>query len=247
MVAKVTAPMKLEIKLLKDQVSTLKKEVADLEKFQKFIRGRHDDLTDDYNKVLFNNIKCNQGIEHLNRRMTHLQKKYIDKEFKLDALEQYDSRQNLKFVQVPYHEGENVTQIVLDLVSKLEVKLDNEDISIAYRLPQKKHSSTNKDGSQKSAHPAIIARFVSRDKRNKLYENRFIAKDIDDFPVDGMTELYINENLTQRRKRLFWRSKQQAKELSYKYIWTNNGQIYVRKDKNHERILITTETDLDKL
>ena len=51
-----------------------------------------------------------------------------------------------------------------------------------------------------------------------------------------MTELYINENLTQRRKRLFWRSKQQAKELSYKYIWTNNGQIYVQKDKNHERI-----------
>ena len=80
------------------------------------------------------------------------------------------------FAQVPYHEGENVTQIVLDLASKLEVKHDNEDISIAHRLLQKKHSSTNKDGSQKSAYLAIIARFVSRDKKNKLYENRFIAK-----------------------------------------------------------------------
>ena len=155
--------------------------------------------------------------------MTDLQKKNNDKEFKLDELEQYDRRQNLEFAQVPYHEGENVTQIVLDLDSKLEVKLDNEDISIAHRLPQKKRSATNNGGSQKSAHPAIIARFVSRDKRNKLYENRFKAKDIDDFPFDGMTELYMNENLTQRRKRLFWRSKQQAKELSY--IWTNNGQI----------------------
>ena len=102
--------------------------------------------------------------------------------------------------------------------------------------------ATNNDDIQQAAHPAIVARFVSRDKRNKLHENRFKAKDIDGFPIDDMTELYVNNNLTQRRKRLFWRSKQQAKELSYKYIWTNNGQIYVRKDKNHERILIKTES-----
>ena len=137
MVTKVTAPMKLEIKLLKNQVSTLKNEVAELEKSQKFICRKHDNLKDNYNKALSNNIKCNQGIEHLNRRMTDLQKKNNDKDFKPDELEQYDRRQNLEFAQVPYHEGENVTQIVLDLASKLEIKLDNEDISIAHRLPQK--------------------------------------------------------------------------------------------------------------
>ena len=69
--------------------------------------------------------------------MTDLQKKSNDKKFKLDELEQYGRRQNLEFAQVPYHEGENVTQIVLELASKLEVKLDNEDISIAHRLLQK--------------------------------------------------------------------------------------------------------------
>ena len=126
---------------------------------------------------------------------------------------------------MPYQEGENVTQIVLDLASKLEVKLDNEDSSITHRLPLKKRSATNNDGSQKSANPTIIARFVSRDKRNKLYENRFKAKDIDDFPVDGMIEQYINENLPQRRKRLFWRSKQPPKELCYTSIY---GQTMVK-------------------
>ena len=72
MVTKVTAPMKLEIKLLKDQFSTLKNEIAELEKSQKFISGKHDDLTDDYNQALSNNIKCHQGIKHLNRRTTDL-------------------------------------------------------------------------------------------------------------------------------------------------------------------------------
>ena len=47
MVTKATAPIKREIKLLKDQVTTLKNEVAELEKSQRFISGKHDDLTDD--------------------------------------------------------------------------------------------------------------------------------------------------------------------------------------------------------
>ena len=94
-------------------------------------------MTDNNDKALSNNIKCNQGLEHLNRRMTDFQKKNNDEEFKLDELEQYDRRQNLKFAQVPYQEEENVTQIVLDLASKLAVKLDNENISIAHRLPKK--------------------------------------------------------------------------------------------------------------
>ena len=72
MVTKAAAPMKLEIKLLKDQVSSSKNEIVELEKSQKFTSGKQDDLTDDYNKALSNNVKCNQGLEHLNRRMTGL-------------------------------------------------------------------------------------------------------------------------------------------------------------------------------
>ena len=74
MVTKVTAPMKLEMKLLEDQVFTLKNEITELEKSQKFICGEPDDLTEDYNKTLSNNMKYNQGLEHLNRRVTDLQK-----------------------------------------------------------------------------------------------------------------------------------------------------------------------------
>ena len=62
-----------------------------------------------------------------------------------------------------------------------------------------------------------------------------------------MENLYINENLTQRRKRLFWLTKQKAKELGYSFIWTNNGQIYVRETEESEKMHIKFENDLDKL
>ena len=47
---------------------------------------------------------------------------------------------------------------------------------------------------------------------------------------------FINENLTQRRKRLFWNTKQKAKELEYNFFWTHNGQNYIRKDEAFPRL-----------
>ena len=79
---------------------------------------------------------------------------------------------------------------------------------------------------------------ASRLKCNEIYANRFKAKDIEGFPVDAMEKVFINENLTQRRKKFFWNTKQKAKELGYKFFWTHNGQIYTRKDEESEKIYI---------
>ena len=73
------------------------------------------------------------------------------------------------------------------------------------------------------------------------------AKDISDFPVQGMNKLCVNENLIQRRKRLFWLATQKAKELDYKFIWTLNGQIFIREDEKADSLPIRTVCDLDNL
>jgi len=46
---------------------------------------------------------------------------------------------------------------------------------------------------------------------------------------------------------LFWLTKQTAKEKSYKYYWTVNGQIFVRKDDNLDKIAINCEANLSEL
>ena len=62
-----------------------------------------------------------------------------------------------------------------------------------------------------------------------------------------MKKLFINENLTQERKRLLWLTKQTAKNLNYTYIWTMNGKIYVRKNEDSSSFIIHNENDLSKL
>ena len=117
---------------------------------------------------------------------------------KTDELEQYDRKQNLEFQGVPQTEKENVTQNILDLSEKLEVSLKKDDISIAHRLPQRQRPGRTRSSSIKK-HP-IIVRFVSRLIRNQVYANRYKAKYIKDFPVEGMDKLNVNENLTKAKK-----------------------------------------------
>ena len=95
--------------------------------------------------------------------------------------------------------------------------------------------------------PPIIARFVNRDVRNELYYNCQLAHNLDlkGFSVEGTQRTFINENLTQARKKLFWMVKHKAKLADYKYFWTMNGNIYTRKHNDSNALIIKGEKDLD--
>ena len=131
----------------------------------------------------------------------------------------------------------------------LGVDINQNNISTAHRLPQKSNSNRRGESEEPSPPPGIIARFINRYLRNFIYRKRAAAKNIGnkDFPVAGMQSLYINENLTQSRKRLLWQTKQAARTRHYSYIWTHNRKIFVRKDENSDSVLITNESDLRNL
>ena len=60
-------------------------------------------------------------------------------------------------------------------------------------------------------------------------------------------KVYINESLTSRLKNLFCLTKMKTSELDYKYVWTRNGKIYLRKDGNADVKMVNFATDLDNL
>ena len=187
-----------------------------------------------------------QDLQQLSKTTKTLQKSKSENQLNIDEIEQYDRWQNLELQGVPFTKNKDVIQITLDLINKLEVDIDEEDISIVHRLPVKQRFGRTRFD-KPANYPTIIMRLISRQKRNEIYAKRFNAKSIEEFPVEGMAHLFVNENLTQRRKRLFWLSKQKAKELGYSYFWTHNRQIFVRKNEESEKIFIRTESDLDKL
>lgn len=59
--------------------------------------------------------------------------------------------------------------------------------------------------------------------------------------------IYINEFLNSDTYKLLLKTKTRIKELNYKFVWTCYGIIYVRKDENSEKIIVNTDSYLDRL
>ena len=161
---------------------------------------------------------------------------------KVDAIEPYGRRQNLEIVGIPYVEGENTNEIVTEVAKLIEVDVKPEDISTSHRLPVR----SSPDNSTRKP-PAIIVRLVGRDIRNKIFANRKLTRnlDLEKISVKGTEQLFINENLTQQRKKLLWLAKQKMKATDFKFIWTSNGSTFVRKSVTSDPINIKLADDLE--
>ena len=167
-------------------------------------------------------------------------------EGKLDDIEQSERRQNLEIVGIPSKPGENANKIVQEVAKLMMINLSEDHISTSHRLPapqQPKNDDTGSGSRKILASPPIIARFLSRDVRHSLYANRKLLRDahLKEFFVDGITQIFVNENLIRFRKNLLWRTKQKAKDNGFKYIWTRNGNICVRLSENCDTIMIKNE------
>ena len=121
-----------------------------------------------------------------------LKDQLIEEEKMGDDLDQYNRKENLEFHGIPLNSVENTNHIIKAMAKKLNIDLKENDISTSHRLP--KSLSNNP--------PIIIARFTNRDI-NLIFQKRKNLIGVRDYGIDGMTNLFINENLTPKRKKLF--------------------------------------------
>ena len=79
-----------------------------------------------------------------------------------------------------------------------------------------------------------------------MFANRKFIRNLNlkQFSVPGTEKIFINENLTQTRRKLFWQTKQKAKKEEWKYYWTVNGNIFVKKHDNANAVSIKNVQDL---
>ena len=239
LVAQAIAVWKKEYQL---EIETLRAEVIEIKESQAFIYNHYDSLKAEYDKLIEVNTLQKEEISNLKSQAAALKTQEIKDSIKVDELEQYGRRQNLEIVGVPEKEDENTNAIVLEVAKMLDVDIMSSHISTSHRLPKKKASSRNNSGFS-----PIIVRFTSRDIRNQIYANRKKARfvDLKNFSVSDTKNIFVNENLTPTRKQLFWKTKQEVKNNSWKYIWTHNGNVFVKKDDNASITAIKNELDLN--
>jgi len=116
-----------------------------------------------------------------------------------------------------------------------------EEISTAHQIPSYKAE----------APPKIIVKFTRRDTRNRFYGSRRKlankkVKDLPDLNLTSTENVFISESLTHYKKKLFGEVNKQRKKLKWKYIWTQNGRIFIKANENTTTRSFDTVEDLSK-
>ena len=127
------------------------------------------------------------------------------------------------------------------MIEKLNInEINRSHIDITHRLSSNSNSP-------------IIVKFTTRTSRNLFYEARKGLKNltIANFgfnPLKGSkNKIFINESLTPDKKSLFKKVRERCAEFEYKFTWTRNGTIYVKKNEKSPPLKMIVESDLQQI
>lgn len=152
----------------------------------------------------------------------------------------YSKGDSIEISNIPISENENVEDIVIKVNKAYGVEITNQEISHCYRVPlAKNYKGTNP--------PKIYVKYVRRITRNSMLKEKSTVVKLKDIGMASDKKVFISEALTHEQKQLYFKALDKKKELSYKYLWTKNGKIYMRYMDNSKTKLIASLSDLEQL
>ncbi|KAL0884206.1 hypothetical protein ABMA27_016208 [Loxostege sticticalis] len=168
-------------------------------------------------------------------------------EEKLENMERLMCSSKIEIRNVPRKPGENkddLCAIVMEAGTTLNVKIQRTDLKDVYRAGKKDVPS------------AIVVDFLSVTTKeniingakqfNKTYkQNRLNTGHL---KLGGpIKPVYVSEKLTHKTQRIYFLSRNFAKDNNYKYCWTSYGKVFLRKADGSPQILVKQESDLIEL
>ncbi|CAF0818155.1 unnamed protein product [Didymodactylos carnosus] len=164
-------------------------------------------FTDAIGGIIENQLKQYVNhIEQLEAELKQTNARAVKFQSKLDVLDQYSKRRDLIIHGILLTQGENTSQVVLDLAKSVGVNLDIKDLYATHRL--RSHS--------KQQHSPIIVAFVRYSDRQQLYSKRR------DLGKGTNKHVFINEHLSSLNHQLFTYAR---RHLDKKKVFTRNGSV----------------------
>lgn len=190
--------------------------------------------------------KANDTLHNELKQTRHKLKEQIEETNRLDEiyddLEQYSRKNSLEIVGVPESAYESTEEVAIRIGEAVNITIKPEDIEISHKLRRKNSKP-------------VIVKFLSHKVKTRLYKARTKLKGLkvsDIFPSYANASLqeqriYINENLTDYRRELFWKANQKKKDNMIISAWTIDGKLFVKTSPDGAPIRIYGEEDLQDL
>lgn len=189
---------------------------------------------------------------------------------RMDAIEQNSTTisSTIQINGVPNGPEENLRKIILDIAALISTEIKSVDVAHVNRnKPHVQRSTSTRSATvtdptdlaassthhQLSMFPILVT-FTNEQIKNQFLgffrKKRFLF--IDDIGFVSPTEeeknrIFIFEHLIPSLKKLYTKTKSFQKANKFKYLWTKNGNIFLRKGDDTKIIRVFEHTDLSKL
>ena len=237
--------MRFEFNDARDSIAAAHADIKSLKHFEKDLSHVNHEISKQINEheIVLAATKqsfedCKIRVDQYHDNMREMSNQIVETQAYIDFINQYGRREILEFhgllpkllgtgKRMKELSEENTTALIIDfLYETLNISCTKYDISTSHRLHYKSPQNMN------TKVPPIYVKFVNRDlkdhilhlKKNNIHRLR---------NPDG-SKVFICENLTPYRRKLL----QEAKERlpSFRFIWSKDGKILLRKYKKSKII-----------
>lgn len=209
--------------------------IQELQKSVDFMSSKFDSILQEnieLKKLVKENLSAVKKVNELEAQIELLNNK-------INIIEQRSRLDNIEIHGIPSTPNENLQNVVIKIGELNNVNVDENDLIDVHRLPTGK----NQD------HPGIIVQFRNKKIRNQYYVARKTSQVYgDDIDIRlPHLRIFVNENLTSLNRKLYNLARKLKTDKGYKYVWTREGSVFVRKDEKGPALRIQKEEDLNKI
>ena len=196
--------------------------------------------------------KVEKHLERLSTDLMTIRSNIYRIDEEIEAIMKYSYQYNVKILGIPQHDKrESATEsaeICLNMFNKTGVKsVSISDIDIAHRIPNRRPSNFS---------PAIVCKFTRRLAKETVMKYKKEASKISITDITGHKQnagpernsyIRIFDHLTPRTQEILREAKKFQKENDFKYCWTKNSEVYLKKEDDSKTVKVTNIDDLERL
>lgn len=154
---------------------------------------------------------------------------------------------DVEITGVPEFQTESCGHIVTALATKIGVSLELRDIVSVSRVGPPRTKPL--DGEEVPRPRPIVATLSRRSLRDDLIKNARVRRAGVTtaglgLPDHGPCRVYFNERLTKANRKLFGLAREASRLNRWRFAWTKEGRIYVRRDDKSDGHRIRSELDI---
>lgn len=213
--------------------------LAELKKLQEYSKRKFEENKETNNKILKQVGDINKEISNLKKDNIQLKDIVNTQQTKIERLEKQLLDSTVNIQGVPFEEGEDLLDIVHNIFSKTNLKLTTSTINKIYRKKPKAN------GSPGQIIVKLNSNTVQRSLLNNTKKGKITAEDLGF--KNNPAKIYVNQELTQSEKKIFFEARKLQKSKKWKYVWEKGGATLIKLTEDSQAIKVSSLQHLESL